>query len=297
MAGAGPSVRGGRATHGPRVSPQLLKPVSGKLRAQWEAGVAQAAEAACMPVEERKAKFTFLYVGDQLRLNPHAAKEAGVAVGPAGVAEEDAEGRGPARADGRPGERRRGARPSRCAPTAETTPPQTLAEADPRRGLGSPPGRKKAAASTPRSRKGDAASQFLVFCQKHRDEVGAAAASSFRGLGDRGASAAAWGRVRPGSGRALHVLAGAERGRERVRDGAQGLLQLGGAAPGLCWKPRCSAALAPPGSGHCSPKWRDPRSQGGVPVLIGRHPLLVHREALFRCTGLRGAGPIFGGLL
>lgn len=143
-----------------------------------------------MPVEERKAKFTFLYVGDQLRLNPHAAKEAGVAVGPAGVAEEAAEGRGPARADGRPGERRRGARPSRCAPTAETTPPQTLAEADPRRGLGSPPGRKKAAASTPRSRKGDAASQFLVFCQKHRDEVGAAAASSFRGLGDRGASAA-----------------------------------------------------------------------------------------------------------
>lgn len=197
MAGAGPSVRGGRATHGPRVSPQLLKPVSGKLRAQWEAGVAQAAEAACMPVEERKAKFTFLYVGDQLRLNPHAAKEAGVAVGPAGVAEEAAEGRGPARADGRPGERRRGARPSRCAPTAETTPPQTLAEADPRRGLGSPPGRKKAAASTPRSRKGDAASQFLVFCQKHRDEVGAAAAASFRGLGDRGASAAAWGRVRP----------------------------------------------------------------------------------------------------
>lgn len=197
MAGAGPSVRGGRATHGPRVSPQLLKPVSGKLRAQWEAGVAQAAEAACMPVEERKAKFTFLYVGDQLRLNPHAAKEAG-------VAEEAAEGR--------PGERRRGARPSRCAPTAETTPPQTLAEADPRRGLGSPPGRKKAAASTPRSRKGDAASQFLVFCQKHRDEVGAAAASSFRGLGDRGASAAAWGRVRPGSGRALHVLAGAGAG-------------------------------------------------------------------------------------
>lgn len=213
MAGAGPSVRGGRATHGPRVSPQLLKPVSGKLRAQWEAGVAQAAEAACMPVEERKAKFTFLYVGDQLRLNPHAAKEAGVAVGPAGVAEEAAEGRGPARADGRPGERRRGARPSRCAPTAETTPPQTLAEADPRRGLGSPPGRKKAAASTPRSRKGDAASQFLVFCQKHRDEVGAAAASSFRGLGDRGASAAAWGRVRPGSDRALHVLAGAGAGR------------------------------------------------------------------------------------
>lgn len=245
-----------------------------------------------MPVEERKAKFTFLYVGDQLRLNPHAAKEAGVAVGPAGVAEEAAEGRGPARADGRPGERRRGARPSRCAPTAETTPPQTLAEADPRRGLGSPPGRKKAAASTPRSRKGDAASQFLVFCQKHRDEVGAAAASAFRGLGDRGASAAAWGRVRPAVRPRPTRPGGSGCG-----TGAQGLLQLGGAAPGLCWKPRCSAALAPPGSGRCSPKWRDPRSQGGVPVLIGHHPLLVHREALFRCTGLRGAGPIFGGLL
>ncbi|XP_039694230.1 histone-lysine N-methyltransferase NSD2 isoform X1 [Pteropus medius] len=150
---------------------KLLKPVSGKLRAQWEAGVVQAAEAARMPVEERKAKFTFLYVGDQLRLNPHAAKEAGVAMGPAGVAEEAAEGREPVRADGRPGERRRRARPSRCAPAADNTPPQKLTEADPRRGLGSPPGRKKAAASTLRSRKGDAASQFLVFCQKHRDEV------------------------------------------------------------------------------------------------------------------------------
>lgn len=37
--------------------------------------------------------------------------------------------------------------------------------------MGSPAGRKKASASAPRGRKGDAASQFLVFCQKHRDEV------------------------------------------------------------------------------------------------------------------------------
>ncbi|EPY89323.1 histone-lysine N-methyltransferase NSD2 isoform 1 [Camelus ferus] len=39
-----------------------------------------------MPAEERKAKFTFLYAGGQLRLNPHVAREAGLAtecVGPA----------------------------------------------------------------------------------------------------------------------------------------------------------------------------------------------------------------------
>ncbi|KAI2533456.1 nuclear receptor binding SET domain protein 2, partial [Homo sapiens] len=58
---------------------KLLKPISGKLRAQWEMGIVQAEEAASMSVEERKAKFTFLYVGDQLHLNPQVAKEAGIA--------------------------------------------------------------------------------------------------------------------------------------------------------------------------------------------------------------------------
>ncbi|XP_015413905.1 PREDICTED: histone-lysine N-methyltransferase NSD2 [Myotis davidii] len=109
---------------------KLLKPVSGKLRAQWETGLLQATAAAAMPVEERRAKFTFLYVDGQLHLNPHAAREAGLAVEVPGAA---------------------------LAPAGV--------------GPGSPPRRRKAAASTLRSRKGDAASQFLVFCQRHRDEV------------------------------------------------------------------------------------------------------------------------------
>ncbi|XP_037598105.1 histone-lysine N-methyltransferase NSD2 isoform X2 [Cebus imitator] len=167
---------------------KLLKPISGKLRAQWEMGIVQAEEAASMSVEERKAKFTFLYVGDQLHLNPQVAKEAGIAVESSGemaessgVSEEAAENPKssamPKREEGIPMKRRRRAKLCSSAETLESDPdlvkstPQKTAEADPRRGVGSPPGRKKATVSTPRSRKGDAASQFLVFCQKHRDEV------------------------------------------------------------------------------------------------------------------------------
>ncbi|XP_016051313.1 PREDICTED: histone-lysine N-methyltransferase NSD2-like isoform X2 [Miniopterus natalensis] len=162
---------------------KLLKPISGKLRAQWETGLLQAEAAAAMPIEERKAKFTFLYVGDQLRLNPHVAREAGLtveapgaALGPVGVPG-GAAGDGSWREEGVPVKRRQRAKLCGSAEsrdggpeTGRVTPP-TVAEADARRGVGSPPGRKKVAASTPRSRKGDAASQFLVFCQRHRDEV------------------------------------------------------------------------------------------------------------------------------
>ncbi|XP_035150197.3 histone-lysine N-methyltransferase NSD2 isoform X3 [Callithrix jacchus] len=163
---------------------KLLKPISGKLRAQWEMGIVQAEEAASMSVEERKAKFTFLYVGDQLHLNPQVAKEAGIAAESSGemaessgVSEEAAENSKSVREEGIPMKRRRRAKQCSSAETLESEPdvvkstPQKTAEADPRRGVGSPPGRKKATVSTPRSRKGDAASQFLVFCQKHRDEV------------------------------------------------------------------------------------------------------------------------------
>ncbi|XP_054437830.1 histone-lysine N-methyltransferase NSD2 [Pteronotus mesoamericanus] len=158
---------------------KLLKPVSGKLRAQWGMGLLQAMEAAAMTVEERKAKFTFLYVGGQLRLNPHVAKDAGVAgeaPGPVGATGDTAGTPRPRREEGVSVKRRRRARLARPAPGRDGSPeaePATPkgAEADPRRGAGSLPGRKKAAAATPRSRKGDAASQFLVFCQKHRDEV------------------------------------------------------------------------------------------------------------------------------
>ncbi|XP_004624676.1 histone-lysine N-methyltransferase NSD2 isoform X8 [Octodon degus] len=163
---------------------KLLKPISGKLRAQWDMGIIQAEEAAGMSVEERKAKFTFLYVGDQLHLNPQVAKEASTAAEGSGEIAEPTQGGGAAAAapwasgeEGVPVKRRR--RVKQAGPVekqegdagAGRSTPQKSTEAGPKRGVGSPPGRKKPAASTPRSRKGDAASQFLVFCQKHRDEV------------------------------------------------------------------------------------------------------------------------------
>lgn len=148
-------------------------------------GIVQAEEAASMSVEERKAKFTFLYVGDQLHLNPHVAKEASIAVESSGqmvessgVTEKAADNPKSMREESIPIKRRRRAKLSGSAENQESDPgtvkstPQKMAEADPKRGVGSPPGRKKTTASTPRNRKGDAASQFLVFCQKHRDEVG-----------------------------------------------------------------------------------------------------------------------------
>lgn len=165
---------------------QLLKPISGKLRAQWGVGILQAEAAASMSVEERKAKFTFLYVGDQLRLNPHVAKEAGVAVGPPGVLEAAAAEPLSAGEEGVPVKRRRRATLCSAAESPDGDPgtlkgtPQKPAEAAPRRGVGSPPGRRRALASAPRSRKGDAAAQFLVFCRKHRDEVGVEAGSRWR---------------------------------------------------------------------------------------------------------------------
>lgn len=157
---------------------KLLKPIAGRLRAQWETGLRQAAEAAGMSLEDRRAKFTFLYVGGQLHLNPHVAKEAGMldevpAPGPVGVTA----GAPRSRREEGAAVKRRGraklARPVDGQDSGSTavTASQKAAEADPRRGVSTVPGRKKAAAATPRSRKGDAASQFLVFCQKHRDEV------------------------------------------------------------------------------------------------------------------------------
>ena len=162
----------------PRPSLQLLKPIAGRLRAQWETGLRQAAEAAGMTVEERRAKFTFLYVEGQLHLNPHVAKEAGVlgeapVPGPTGVTGDTAGPPGSQREEGVSVKRRRRAKlacPAESQASGSAT--QKATEADPRRGVSAVPGRKRAAAATPRSRKGDAASQFLVFCQKHRDEVG-----------------------------------------------------------------------------------------------------------------------------
>lgn len=219
---------------------QLLKPISGKLRAQWEMGLVQAEAAARMAVEERRAKFTFLYVGDQLHLNPHVAKEAGVAAEslgeaaePSGGGEEAADSPKSSGEEGAPVKRRRRAKLSSSTENLPGDPgpgratPQKVAEADPRRGAGSPPGRKKATASTPRSRRGDAASRFLVFCQKHRDEVGVGMA--LRGCALWGGSGPGPRRCRPGRS-APSVHAGL---RGKCHQGEVSA-SLGGRDPCLC---------------------------------------------------------------
>lgn len=165
----------------------MLKPVSGKLRPQWEMGVKQASEAVGMTVEERKAKYTFIYVRDRPHLNPRVAKEVGVAVEPleevdesSYSSEETTQNLKSMKESGIPNKRRRRTaklsatddmEESTQSGTKDTTPQKSSEQAESKRGIGSPLNRKKTPASTPRSRKGDAVSQFLVFCQKHRDEV------------------------------------------------------------------------------------------------------------------------------
>ncbi|KAJ7397358.1 Histone-lysine N-methyltransferase NSD2 [Pitangus sulphuratus] len=166
---------------------KMLKPVSGKLRPQWEMGVKQASEAAAMALEERKAKYTFIYVRDRPHLNPRVAKEVGITVEPLEEMDESSYSNEETtpnlrsmKESGIPNKRRR--RTSKLSATDDTqessqledkntTPQKSSEQAESKRGIGSPLNRKKTPASTPRSRKGDAVSQFLVFCQKHRDEV------------------------------------------------------------------------------------------------------------------------------
>ncbi|KAM6261346.1 histone-lysine N-methyltransferase NSD2 isoform 2-T7 [Porphyrio hochstetteri] len=166
---------------------KMLKPVSGKLRPQWEMGVKQASEAVGMTVEERKAKYTFIYVRDRPHLNPRVAKEVGIAVEPLEEMDESSYSNEEAtqnlksmKESGIPNKRRRrtsklsaadDTQESQLGTKTTTTPEKSSDQAESKRGLGSPLSRKKTPASTPRSRKGDAVSQFLVFCQKHKDEV------------------------------------------------------------------------------------------------------------------------------
>ncbi|XP_054057888.1 histone-lysine N-methyltransferase NSD2 isoform X3 [Rissa tridactyla] len=166
---------------------KMLKPVSGKLRPQWEMGVKQASEAVGMTVEERKAKYTFIYVRDRPHLNPRVAKEVGIPVEPLEEIdessysnEETTQNLKSMKESGIPNKRRRrtsklsatdDTQESSQSGTKNTTPQKSSEQAESKRGIGSPLNRKKTPASTPRSRKGDGVSQFLVFCQKHRDEV------------------------------------------------------------------------------------------------------------------------------
>ncbi|XP_066478512.1 histone-lysine N-methyltransferase NSD2 [Tiliqua scincoides] len=162
---------------------KMLKPVSGKLRPQWEMGVKQAKDALSLTLEERKAKYTFIYVRGRPILNSQVAKEAGLAVKSLEemdkiYMDEDISETLKSRKESNVPSKRR--RRTKCLATNESeeemepknvSPEKVLEDREAKRGPGSPVGRKKAVAYAPRNRKGDAVSQFLVFCQKHKDEV------------------------------------------------------------------------------------------------------------------------------
>ncbi|MBN3281304.1 NSD2 methyltransferase, partial [Polyodon spathula] len=61
---------------------KLLKPVSVKLRTQWDFGITQAQEALEMTLEKRVAKYTFVYENKRPRLNPRVLLEVGIEAGP-----------------------------------------------------------------------------------------------------------------------------------------------------------------------------------------------------------------------
>ncbi|XP_041133705.1 histone-lysine N-methyltransferase NSD2-like [Polyodon spathula] len=63
---------------------KLLKPVSVKLRTQWDFGITQAQEALEMTLEKRVAKYTFVYENKRPRLNPRVLLEVGIEAGPWG---------------------------------------------------------------------------------------------------------------------------------------------------------------------------------------------------------------------
>ncbi|KAM8938870.1 histone-lysine N-methyltransferase NSD2 isoform 2-T2 [Pelodytes ibericus] len=159
---------------------KLLKPMSGKIRAQWDIGMQQAKEALVMTSEERKEKFTFVYVKDRPHLNPKVALEAGI---PLELNEDsnksNGEGSGsPSKDDSVPIKRRRVSRnPAANSQEADPSDVNTAADAkvsespEAKSSMTSPTIKKKSGAHTPRNRKGDAVTQFLVFCQKHKDEV------------------------------------------------------------------------------------------------------------------------------
>ncbi|XP_015745314.1 histone-lysine N-methyltransferase NSD2 [Python bivittatus] len=163
---------------------KMLKPVSGKLRPQWEMGVKQSKDALSLTVEERKAKYNFIYVRGRPLLNPQVAKEAGLVVKSLEemdkiYSDEDLsqtlksskEYDVPAKRGRRIKLLSTNESEEFIKPVQSITSEKNLEEREIKGGTGSPFSRKKAVPYAARNRKGDGVSQFLVFCQKHRDEV------------------------------------------------------------------------------------------------------------------------------
>ncbi|KAM3940744.1 histone-lysine N-methyltransferase NSD2 [Leptodactylus fuscus] len=151
---------------------KILKPITGKLKTQWDIGIEQAKEAISMSREERKDKFTFIYIKDRPHLNPKVGGEADIPVEPYEEDEEDEPPESPKKDDEVPSKRRRVSRQS--SSSCQDTDPDwktTTASSEPKGGMTSPTQKRKSGGHSARGRKGDAVNQFLVFCQKHKDEV------------------------------------------------------------------------------------------------------------------------------
>uniref|UniRef100_A0A803T651 Histone-lysine N-methyltransferase NSD2 n=1 Tax=Anolis carolinensis TaxID=28377 RepID=A0A803T651_ANOCA len=159
---------------------KMLKPVSGKLRPQWEMGVKQAKDALSLTMEERKTKYTFIYIRGRPLLNPQVAKEAGLVVKSLEemdkiyTDEDISKSLKSRKGHDIPAKRRRKTKLLVMTESEEDfmhaknigmSDKSSNSEKDLEEGEG------KRVSGSPISRKGDAVSQFLVFCQKHRDEV------------------------------------------------------------------------------------------------------------------------------
>lgn len=160
---------------------KLLKPIAVKLRDQWETGLKQAKEALTLSLEDRKLKYTFVYINERPNLNPRVTKEVGIHVQP----EEGFNGNRDSEQTSEfiDSENEFGASKKRrkifplssvCQNSSlepeSSTPKKSADHTESRSDVGSPVHQKKSGVVTPRGRK-SAATQFLVFCQKHRDEV------------------------------------------------------------------------------------------------------------------------------
>ncbi|XP_068132273.1 histone-lysine N-methyltransferase NSD2 isoform X2 [Hyperolius riggenbachi] len=146
---------------------KLLKPITGRLKIQWDVGMEQMKEAIQMTVQERKDKFTFIYIKDRPHLNPRVD---GKPAPPAESYEEedsDENAESPKGEDEVPSKRRRVSRNSSGGDPDWKT---TTESSDTKVAMASPVQKRKSGAHYSRGRKGDA-TQFLVFCQKHREEV------------------------------------------------------------------------------------------------------------------------------
>ncbi|XP_078534736.1 histone-lysine N-methyltransferase NSD2 [Lissotriton helveticus] len=157
---------------------KLLKPIAVKLRDQWETGLKQAKESLTLSMEDRQLKYTFVYINERPNLNPRATKEVGIPV----QSEEGFDGNLDSEQTSEfiDSENESGASKKRrkifpvassvCHNSSLGQKSNTTKKSAVHTESRSDVGQKKSGGVTPRGRK-SAATQFLVFCQKHRDEV------------------------------------------------------------------------------------------------------------------------------